>query len=395
MKLLVSTIAPYRWVKLDRQDRPVERGQFIEAAFLSTIPRDISSVIGVAPVYASTFHSVDIPTRKRANLLAAIPYALEENLSEELENLHFTLCDWVPGKSAEVLVVARDTLEGWLSLFAEAGVRLDAIVPELSLLPIHRDSDATLVRLAADHYLIKTGAYQGFSCDRDAFDYWWSDEQNRALQLAVDDQAFAVELNQQGGQGVSHWAIGQTFDRWLEHAPEQLKMAPSMLQGEYEPEHLKPKSSLLNIAAGIVLAALLLLGASHWYEAARLEARLKANQQAVRDLFAQSFPGEEYLGSPRRQIASLLSISEDDPPDEMFQYLLGVSAQTAPRHGARLEEINYRDRQLQIGVSVPNFAALEKLTDEINAQADLQAVLISSGARDQRVTGQIKIAANG
>ena len=395
MKLLVSTIAPYRWVKLDRQDRPIERGQFTEAAFISTLPRDVSSVVGVARAYATTFHSVDIPTRKRANLLAAIPYALEENLSEELENLHFTLCDWAPGERARVLVVARELLEGWLALFAEAGVQLDGIVPELSLLPVHPESDVTLVRPDSDQYLIKTDAYRGFSCDQAAFDFWWGDAENRALRIAVEDQAFAVELNQQGAQNVSHWGIGKTFESWLEHAPGQLKAAPSMLQGDYEPEHLKPKSNLLNIAAGIVLLALIGLGASHWYEAAQLEKRLEANQQAVRDLFAQAFPGEEYLGRPRRQIASLLSISEDDPADEMFQYLLGVSAQTAPRHGAQLEEINYRDRQLQIGVSVPNFAALEKLTDEINAQTDLQAVLISSGARDQRVTGQIKIAANG
>ncbi len=395
MKLLVSTIAPYHWVKLDRNDRPVERGQFIEAAFISTVPRDVGTVIGVAPAHATTFHSVDIPTRKRSNMLAAVPYALEENLSEELEDLHFTLCDWTPGQSAQVLVVARDALEGWLALFRDAGVRLDGIIPELSLVPIHPDSEATLVRTAPDQYLVKTGTYSGFCCDHEAFDYWWGDENNRSLQLAVEEQALAVELNQGGGEGVSHWGIGKDFASWLEHATGQLKSAPSMLQGDYEPEHLKPRDSLLNIAAGIAVLALLLLGASHWYEAARLDQRLQDNQQAIRALFEQAFPGEEYLDSPRRQIASLLSISEGDPVDETFQYLLGVSASAAPQHSAQLEEINYRDRQLQIGVSVPNFAALEKLTDQINAQADLQAVLISSGARDQRVTGQIKIAVSG
>jgi hypothetical protein len=88
-----------------------------------------------------------------------------------------------------------------------------------------------------------------------------------------------------------------------------------------------------------------------------------------------------------------LSISENEPADEMFQYLLGVSAQIAPVNKAELEEINYRDQQLQIGVTVPNFAALEKLATQIDSLDGLRAVIISSGARDQRVTGQIKIAA--
>ena len=227
------------------------------------------------------------------------------------------------------------------------------------------------------------------------FDYWWSDARQHGLKLAVQDQELALQLSQEGGDGVSHWSIGPSFPSWLEHAPGQLKTAPTMLQGQYEPEHLKPRAGLLNIAAGIAVLALVLLGASHWYEAAQLEQRLRDNQQAVRVLFEQAFPGEEYLNNPRRQIASLLAINEDDPADEMFQYLLGVSAQLAPQHNAQLEEINYRNRQLQIGVSVPNFAALEQLTAEINRQTDVQAVLISSGSRDQRVTGQIKIAANG
>ena len=391
MKLLVSTIAPYAWVKLDRHDRPVEQGQFLEAAFLSTIGRDISSVIGVAPAYATTFHTVDIPTRKRSNMLAAIPYALEESLSEELERLHFTVSDWTPGQAATVIVIARDVLEAWIAVFTDAGVKLDAIVSELSLLPLHPDSEATLVRPADDQYLVKTDANDGFFCDQEAFDYWWSDENNRQLALAVDDQALATELKQQGGEGISHWSIGKDFRSWMLHGPAALKTAASLLHDKYEPEHLKPRSSMLNIAAGIAAAALLMLGVSHWYEAAQLEQRLQDNQQAVRALFEQAFPDEEYLGVPRRQIASLLSISEDGPADEMFQYLLEASAQAVPQHSAQLDEINYRDHQLQIGVTAPNFAALEKLTEQLNTQRDLQAVLISSGSTDQRVTGQIKI----
>ena len=115
------------------------------------------------------------------------------------------------------------------------------------------------------------------------------------------------------------------------------------------------------------------------------------NQSAIRALFDEHFPQQEYLDQPRRQVASLLSISEDNPGSELFQYLLEFSSEVVPENNAEFEEINYRDGQLQIGISAPNFAALEQMTTQINVQEDLQAALISSGTKGQRVTGQIKM----
>ena len=392
MKLLVSTVAPYQWVKLNKRGKPIEKGQFTEAAFLNTIHKSVTSVIGVAPADSTTFHQVDIPTKRHANMLAAVPYALEESLSEELEELHFTVMSWKPNTPAHVAVIAKKMLRQWIDTFESAGVKLDDIVPELALLPIHPSCRATIVMQGDDQFAVKSGQYNSFLCDQEAFEYWWSDAENQQTQTSVNSQELAVELKSIGGDQVSHWAIGEDFRSWLEHVPEQLDNAASLLHGEFEPEHLKPKSTWLNVAAGLAACALLLLGVSHWLEANKLQQRYVDNQQQIRTLFDEAFPGQEYLDQPRRQIASLLSISEDSPASEMFQYLLDVSAQVIPAHNAEFEEINYRNQQLQVGVSAPNFAALEQITTQINSQTGLQAALISSGARDQRVTGQIKLA---
>lgn len=392
MKLLVSTVAPYLWVKLNKRGKPIEKGQFTEAAFLNTIPKSVTSVIGVAPADSTTFHHVDIPTKRQANMLSAVPYALEESLSEELEELHFTVMSWKPGTPAHVAVIAKKMLRQWIETFASAGIKLDDIVPELALMPIHPSCETTIVLQGDDQFAVKSGQYNSFLCDQEAFEYWWSEAENQQAETAVNSQALAVELKSTGGDHISHWAVGEDFRGWLEHVPEQLDKAASLLQGEFEPEHLKPKSTWLNVAAGLAACALLLLGASHWLEASRLQQRYTDNQQQIRALFDQAFPDQEYLDQPRRQIASLLSISEDNPASEMFQHLLEVTAQVVPAFNAEFEEINYRNQQLQVGVSAPNFAALEQMTEQINSQEGLQAALISSGARDQRVTGQIKLA---
>ncbi len=392
MKLLVSTVEPYAWVRLDKHDKPVEKGQFIEAAFLNTFPKQVKAVIAVAPADATTFHRVDIPTKNRANMLAALPYALEDKLSEDLEQLHFTVLNWVPGGAVDVVVIARQALSQWIQTFSEAGVTLDGIVAEHALLPIHPDCDATIILQQPDQFIVKCDPTISFTLDRDAFDDWWSLEDNRQLKIAVNDQTLAQQLKSQGGEQVSHWAIGTDFRSWMEQAPELLRGAVSLLQGEFEPAHLKPNSRLLNIGAALTLVALLAMAASNWLEVKQLQQQTDANLAATRSLFEQAFPGQEYLDRPRRQIASLLSISEDQPASELFQYLLSIAAEVLASNNAELEEMNYRDEQMQIGLSAANFATLDNISAQLNARDDIRAALISSGTRDQRVTGQIKIA---
>jgi len=392
MKLLVSTVAPYTWVRLDKHGKPMDKGQFIEAAFLNTFPKKVKSVIAVAPADASTFHRVEIPTKNRSNMLAALPYALEDKLSEDLDQLHFTVIGWVPGGAVDVVVIAREKLATWIQLFADAGVVLDAVIAEHSLLPIHPDCDATIVKQNEDRLVVKTAASRSFTLDRETFDDWWSDEAHRALKIAVNDQPLAIELKESGGDFVSHWAIGDDFRSWLEQAPQLLKSAPSLLQGEFEPAHLKPNSRLLNAGALITFLTLLAMAGSNYWQAERLQAQVDANQQQTRSLFEAAFPDQEYLDRPRRQIASLLSISEDQPASELFAYLTGIAADVLLKNNAELEELNYRNEQMQIGLSAPNFAALDNITAQLNMRDDIRAALISSGTRDQGVSGQIKLA---
>ncbi len=392
MKLLVSTVAPYKWIKLDKTGAPVEKGQFTQTAFFNTIPRNVSSVIGVAPGNATTFHSVEIPAKKRANMLAAVPYALEESLSEDVDQLHFTVLDWTPEGFAHVMVIAKALLQEWIKTFSDAGVEFDNIISELSLLPIHPVCDASVVKQSADSYAVKSSPYKAFICDQDAFNYWWEDQQQQKLTLSINDRTLASELRSAGIDNVSHWPIGDDFRSWTEQAPELVDKVPQVLHGDYEPEHLKPSASWLNIAAGLAACALVLLGGSHWVEASKLQKQVDENQQEIRALFEEAFPNEEYLDRPRRQLASLLSISEGNPASEVFQYLLGVVTIVVPENQSQIEEINFRDEQLQIGVVASSFAALEQMTAQINEYENLRAVLISSGSRAQRVIGQIKLA---
>src|SRR3974390_891530 len=78
----------------------------------------------------------EVPVKGGAKLQQLVPYALEEQLAEDIEELHFAL-----GKRAAesfrvpVAVVARALLDQWLAQLRGAGIEPAAVYAESELLP--------------------------------------------------------------------------------------------------------------------------------------------------------------------------------------------------------------------------------------------------------------------
>ncbi len=394
MKLLISTHAPHYWVKLNNKGQPVEAGEQSDASLLSALPKGVTSVIGVIPGELVTMHSVEVPTNRYANMLSAIPYTLEEKLSEDIENLHFCVLNWKAGQPASVAVASKETIESSLQLFGDAIGQLDGIIPDYALLPIHSSNSTTVVRAQDDRYFVKQANLSTVVMDQLAFEYWWQDADQEAS-YAVNNRDLANEMKANGGERVSLWEIGENFTQWVNHAPIPDIQQYSLLRAQYEPEHLKPSNDLLNWAVGIAACALILLGGSNWFELQRLKNQHQANQDEIRALFSEAFPDQEYLGQPRRQIATLLSIDDSGGVSEQFQYLLQVVSEIAPQNQAEFLEINFRNEALQVGVTAPTFAALEQMTAQLDDSEGIRAALVSSGSEANSVKGQIKLIVSG
>ncbi len=98
----------------------------------------------------------EAPAKNAAKLAQVIPYALEERVADEIEDLHFAIGE----RNAEtgrvpVVVVARARIDAWLSTLRAAGFSPQAIYSEASLLPAMPgqliallDGDSLTLRLA-------------------------------------------------------------------------------------------------------------------------------------------------------------------------------------------------------------------------------------------------------
>ncbi len=83
----------------------------------------------VAPGEAITLHRIPLPGRKRTLWARAVPYALEDQLIDDIEALHFALGQTPDGDGLPVATVDHHVLRGWLETCAQAGLMPVAVIP--------------------------------------------------------------------------------------------------------------------------------------------------------------------------------------------------------------------------------------------------------------------------
>ena len=71
-----------------------------------------------------------MPVRSASKIRTALPFALEENLADELGDLHFAIGDRQKNDRFPVAVVAHKKMDGWLERLRSAGIEPAILAPD-------------------------------------------------------------------------------------------------------------------------------------------------------------------------------------------------------------------------------------------------------------------------
>ncbi len=128
IRLSETADEPVSWIAVD--DRGTRReapgnGSLEEAA---RHVRERPVIVLVPGIDVVTLNA-EVPARG-ARLLAALPYALEDQLADDVEDLHFAAGTRREDGTTPVAVVATAKINGWLALLESAGITPTKVVPE-------------------------------------------------------------------------------------------------------------------------------------------------------------------------------------------------------------------------------------------------------------------------
>ena len=354
-------------------------------------------------------HTVSVPTRPRRRFLAALPFALEDQLFLPQETYHFVpLPQAADRSSTPVAVVERDRMTRWVKEVEQRGWRLEMLIPEYLSIP-EPEPGAWLLDGTATPLLLRFPETAGGA----ALNSGIESQPPGALLLALEQapqlpRRLEVRVrDQEQRERVGNWQsrLGD-FDIELEQfeadlsRPAWLARQPlparscNLLTGSYKPGKERLLQARRFIPATGLAAALIVVLAAQWLlENARIRAEHERLTQAIEATYREAFPDAGNLVEPRHQMEQRL-IAMGRPPGDRDQAQTDVLAwleRLAPFTGAgtdlRLRAFSFDDRRIVLELSLPDFEALEDLQQQLaeSMRVNVENVELRDGRVHSRI----------
>ncbi len=388
---------PVQWLWLNAEGRPdggVQRGSLNEAAAAA----GGRPAIALLPGFEVLLLTARIPTQSRQKMLRAIPYALEDQLADDIDELHFVAGRHDAGGQLTVAVVAKHWLAQWLEACAAAGLEIEQAHPELLALPYERTSWTLLIE--DDSFMLRTGAQSGFVGDLCNL--------LPLLQAALDEAGEAApgQLEIYGNNVPEELA---TLDLEITRypAPQPLLTLAAHLDGrssiDMRSGEFSRKRALGNHWRRWRLAAALLLtwvvidtGAAHLQQWQHRQELAELDQQ-IQQIYQQAFPGAGRLVNPRQQVENRLRAlrgGDTGTQQGLLDLLSVIGPVLRAEQDMELGALNYRNGEIDLEVFTGNLQAVDELKRKLDSVNGINAEVRNARAEGERVQGRLRIGAS-
>lgn len=364
--------------------------------------------------------SVDIPVKGGSRLHAALPYALEDQLAEDVDQLHFAAGTRRSSGRIPVAIVSRVRLAEWIACLTDCGIQPSAMISDnyglaripgtISLLVaegqvmINDGADVELVMqgVSPSDALVAIGALDGNAdgddresnqaaspaMSRHVLVYCEAEDEEKYQHdwLAIRNEMESVDVNLLSDGVMPRLAVTVASGAGV-----------NLLQGDFgaRTEYaglLRPwrYAAILLLALGVVGIA---AKATDLYVLQRQEAELKQQFEAE---YRQIAPGAPAVEDPARLVASLRArLGTSDTPPLFLQSLEQLSRALQQNREARIAAISFRAGVVDIRLSAPNVSTLDKIQRGISESGQFEAAIKSTDQDGDGVSSRIQIKASG
>ncbi|HYL01864.1 MAG TPA: type II secretion system protein GspL [Steroidobacteraceae bacterium] len=370
------------------------------------------------------FAEPEVPAKAGAKLAQLVPYALEEHLADDIEELHFA----VGRRAADsprvpVAVVARALMSEWLAALAAAGIVPESLYADSELLP--SNPGQAVVLLEEDAVAVRPPDALPVSLPADAL--------SEALETAHSaSQAIASHVAVAGAEGAPALEAGAPrglivyagASEWERHSAaveaarglfegvsvqlltggpltlfaQQLPGANAinLLQGRYAPTSSRAVGLVAWRTAAILLLGLLVLHVGG--KAAELRVLSSREHQvdaSIRDAFRSAMPGQPgALDARRRMEQRLQAVRGSGGANGLLAALEALARSREAAPGTQVKSLNFHDGRLELTLSAPDAASLDRLGQQLRGRG-WQAELIGGNNVGNSYEGRVQIRAQG
>lgn len=362
-------------------------------------------VIVLVPATAALTFSVDLPA-KGARLLAALPFALEDQVADDIEYLHFA-----PGKrrasgALPVAVVNKQILASWLDRLQEAGIQPTQVVPENHGLA--RTPNTLSMLVADEQVFFNDGADIAFVIPSlspgeavAAAGVLDTDAETTARHLLVYCDAAVNDRHEEDWALLRHQLSSVDVNLLPDGILPRLAVTVAsgeginLLQGRFGPKTEVAALFRPWKYAAIFLLALGVVGilgkVADYY-------RLSVEHDALRQQFTEEYrelrPNDDRdVVDPVATVSSLRrSIGASGNAPQVFLPSLRQLADAIEQNSsAKVEAISYRAGVVDVRLNAPDISTLDNIVQAVGASGRFAATLQSADNVGDRVNSRIQI----
>ncbi len=402
VRLPSPATAETEWLTIDaagQSSGPVQRGTLAQAAGAAAGV----GVVVLAPATEVLLAAPVLPPGNSAKLARATPFALEDQLSEDIDRLHFAIGPRAADGATAVAVVARDALAAWIRALETAGLAPRTLVADAAWMP--ENPGQTVLWLEGDRLAVRRPQTPPFVVEATSLTAAFevagligessaADAEPRALESAIlyltpqdwervrdDVEALLPRFETLRVQLLPDGALP-----WLARGRDA-RDAVNLLQGDFarQPAYVD-RWREWRVAAYLGIA---LLGVHVATDTARIHLADAASARAERDiaaLYAATMPGVP-MREPRAQMQARLRAirASSAGPSAFLRTMQSLTTAIGQAPPTQLQSFAFRQGTWDLTVSTKNVDALGRLTQALAQQglhADIQSSTPSAGGVD-------------
>ncbi|WP_101757509.1 type II secretion system protein GspL [Oceanicoccus sp. KOV_DT_Chl] len=393
----------YEWLSIDQKQTivgdPLAELQVGDGERLAQACAANSDAVFLVAAEAVSIKEVAFDEHERKLLRQTIPYTLEEDCLEDVDNVHFALGK-VGESTVPLALVSRRIIEESLAGLERQEIAITQLVSELFYLPVADNSWTLMVE--ADRWLVRVGAYHGFAMDAEtasfALQLLLDEAEELPLQLTVycaADREQAV-LNQlpEMLRGIADFQIQDYWQIIADGVMQsQLKAkAINLLQGDFAPS-LPWKKWWMHwrIAGFMFLAVTVLQFASVYTQKTILESRNVELRAQIERAYRSAVPVGAVMDA-EKQLRRKVNSLKGSAGTGFVGLLAQVGEVVASIDGLSVQSLNYteKDSEIRLTILAAGFNDVETARAKLE-KLGLKAELTGSNAEGDKTRARLKV----
>ena len=390
--LHANDVAHPSWAVVDDDARVSNITQNGDPAALPELAKNRIGIV-IVPAEDVLLTNVTLPKMNRSRLLQAIPYALEEQIIEDVDTMHFAAGSYHANELLPVLVTSRAKMTAWMSLLQSFGIKPDVMLPAVFALPY---VDGVWQVQVNDVVAVRTGLASGFACD----------EENIAEMLMLALSATAaepqkIEINNSHAPlnlslPVAITENHVTTETLMENMARQASsdVPVNLLQGTFQNKKARglPKmTNLIKAAAYMGAIWLVLMFLYPVVSFAILDQRTRDVKTQITAIYKRQFPNSSSVVAPKERMQQKLNkLNSDLGDNHLLLMMANVGKGLSQSSGVTLKRMDFQNNVMTLEISAASSDIFSSFTDAL-AQQGLHVKQQNATLNGTRVNATLEI----